>query len=84
MTSYLVTDDGKRIITDGGDFTNWEWKYGEGLVYPPELVDPKADIPELDEPEGLAIQPYPLLPIEQRPLGVQSDQNCNHGNEGRR
>lgn len=22
------------IITDGGDFTNMEWKYGEGLVFP--------------------------------------------------
>jgi hypothetical protein len=26
------------IITDGGDFTNAEWKYGEGIVYPPELA----------------------------------------------
>jgi hypothetical protein len=24
------------IITDGGDFTNFEWKYGEGVVYPPK------------------------------------------------
>jgi hypothetical protein len=23
------------IITDGGDFTNMEWKYGEGIVFPP-------------------------------------------------
>ncbi|QOZ25322.1 hypothetical protein [Bradyrhizobium sp. CCBAU 51753] len=23
------------IITDGGDFTNFEWRYGEGIVYPP-------------------------------------------------
>jgi hypothetical protein len=23
------------IITDGGDCTNAEWKYGEGVVYPP-------------------------------------------------
>jgi hypothetical protein len=22
------------IITDGGDCINWEWKYGEGVVYP--------------------------------------------------
>jgi hypothetical protein len=22
------------IITDGGDFTNFEWKFGEGIVYP--------------------------------------------------
>ena len=29
----------KRIIvTDGGDFTNFEWKYGEGITFPPELV----------------------------------------------
>ena len=26
----------KRIInTDGGDFCNFEWKYGEGVTYPP-------------------------------------------------
>lgn len=24
------------IITDGGDFTNFEWKYGEGVVFPPK------------------------------------------------
>lgn len=23
------------IITDGGDNTNFEWKFGEGVVYPP-------------------------------------------------
>lgn len=23
------------IITDGGDCTNWEWKFGEGVVFPP-------------------------------------------------
>jgi hypothetical protein len=23
------------IITDGGDSTNFEWKYGEGVTYPP-------------------------------------------------
>lgn len=23
------------IITDGGDCTNFEWKRGEGVVYPP-------------------------------------------------
>jgi hypothetical protein len=22
------------IITDGGDFTNFEWKYGQGVTYP--------------------------------------------------
>jgi len=26
------------IVTDGGDFTNMEWKHGEGYTYPPELV----------------------------------------------
>lgn len=26
------------IITDGGDFTNFEWKFGEGVTYPtPEM-----------------------------------------------
>lgn len=24
------------IITDGGDYTNFEWKFGEGITYPPE------------------------------------------------
>lgn len=24
----------KVIITDGGDLTNFEWKFGEGIVYP--------------------------------------------------
>jgi len=24
------------IITDGGDFTTFEWKYGEGIVFPPQ------------------------------------------------
>ena len=23
------------IITDDGDFTNFEWKFGEGVTYPP-------------------------------------------------
>lgn len=23
------------IITDGGDFTCFEWKFGEGITYPP-------------------------------------------------
>jgi hypothetical protein len=23
------------IITDGGDCTNFEWRFGEGVVYPP-------------------------------------------------
>jgi hypothetical protein len=26
------------IITDGGDFTNFEWKYGEGITFPPKEV----------------------------------------------
>jgi hypothetical protein len=26
------------IVTDGGDCTNMEWKYGEGIVYPPDLA----------------------------------------------
>lgn len=26
------------IITDGGDFTNMEWKFGEGITFPPEAV----------------------------------------------
>ena len=26
------------IITDAGDFTNWEWIFGKGIVYPPELI----------------------------------------------
>jgi len=25
------------IITDGGDFTNFEWNFGEGVTYPPEM-----------------------------------------------
>ena len=25
------------IITDGGDFTNMEWKHGEGIVFPEDL-----------------------------------------------
>lgn len=25
------------IITDGGDFTIWEWKPGQGITFPPEL-----------------------------------------------
>jgi hypothetical protein len=29
------------IITDGGDFTNFEWKYGEGVTYPPRRADGK-------------------------------------------
>jgi hypothetical protein len=23
------------IITDGGDFTNFEWQFGKGVTYPP-------------------------------------------------
>jgi hypothetical protein len=28
----------KVIITDGGDCINWEWRKGEGIVFPPEGV----------------------------------------------
>jgi hypothetical protein len=28
------------IITDGGDNTVAEWKYGEGITFPPEWVKP--------------------------------------------
>jgi hypothetical protein len=27
------------IITDGGDFTNFEWKFGEGVTYPKRDAD---------------------------------------------
>ena len=27
------------IIVDGGDFTNFEWKFGEGITYPPRPVN---------------------------------------------
>lgn len=30
------------IITDGGDCINWEWKFGEGVVFPT-----KADFEEI-------------------------------------
>lgn len=30
------------IITDGGDYCCWEWKRGEGIVFPPELARPDA------------------------------------------
>lgn len=26
------------IITDGGDAVNFEWRYGEGIVFPPQLI----------------------------------------------
>jgi len=26
------------IVTDGGDFTTMEWRFGLGYTYPPELV----------------------------------------------
>jgi hypothetical protein len=29
------------IITDGGDFTNMEWKKDDGITYPPEAVGRK-------------------------------------------
>jgi hypothetical protein len=31
----------KVIITDGGDFTVWEWQYGLGLVFP--AMPPEAN-----------------------------------------
>lgn len=31
------------IITDGGDCTNWEWKFGEGVVYPPKKPETQGD-----------------------------------------
>lgn len=29
------------IITDGGDFCNFEWKYGEGVTFPKPEGEPK-------------------------------------------
>jgi len=26
------------IITDGGDFTSWEWIFGKGITFPPEVA----------------------------------------------
>ena len=26
------------IITDGGDFTNFEWQFGKGVTFPPEHI----------------------------------------------
>lgn len=26
------------IITDGGDETNWEWVFGKGMTFPPEVA----------------------------------------------
>lgn len=31
------------IITDGGDSVAWEWKFGEGIVFPPELKETAAE-----------------------------------------
>jgi len=31
------------IITDGGDNCVWEWKYGEGVVFPPDLKEVKDE-----------------------------------------
>jgi hypothetical protein len=28
------------IITDGGDETNFEWRFGEGVVFPPRGTEP--------------------------------------------
>jgi hypothetical protein len=29
----------KIIITDGGDFTVFDWRFGEGVVFPPRSVE---------------------------------------------
>lgn len=29
----------RLIVTDSGDCTNAEWRFGEGFTYPPELVE---------------------------------------------
>jgi hypothetical protein len=29
----------KILITDGGDFTVFEWRFGEGVVHPPRPVE---------------------------------------------
>jgi len=41
--TQLITSVGAKIgttrrviITDGGDCCNMEWKFGEGIVYPPQ------------------------------------------------
>src|SRR5262245_26533366 len=34
------------IITDGGDFTTAEWKFGEGVTFPPEWVKAIKDAQE--------------------------------------
>lgn len=33
----------KVIITDSGDFTNFEWRYGEGVVFPTKEQVAKGD-----------------------------------------
>jgi hypothetical protein len=35
---YKIGTTVRVIITDGGDFCNFEWKLGEGIVYPPRDV----------------------------------------------
>jgi len=32
------------IITDGGDCTAFEWKFGEGVVFPPGFGEAKGEI----------------------------------------
>lgn len=32
------------IITDGGDCVAWEWKWGEGIVFPPQCAMPTVTI----------------------------------------
>ena len=29
------------IVTDADDYTNMEWKYGQGITYPPGMLDKK-------------------------------------------
>jgi hypothetical protein len=42
------------IITDGGDQTNFEWKYGEGVTFPPRDATGKFVAPpgEEDDPHA--------------------------------
>jgi hypothetical protein len=33
----------KVIITDGGDHTVFEWQYGKGITYPPEVAQQQPE-----------------------------------------
>jgi hypothetical protein len=35
----LIGAIARIIITDGGDFAVFEWKFGEGVTYPPRHAD---------------------------------------------